>query len=129
MNYKIVSPLLMILLFLTINCGGSKQFVAVPPEINKDTVPQETIEVTAEKFHFTPEVIRVKKGTLVTLKITAIDGTHGFDLGAFGIDERLNEHETKVVEFYAAEKGEFGFHCSHFCGMGHMGMKGRLIIE
>ena len=106
MTYRIIALFSIVTVLFSISCGGSKQFVAIPPEINKDNVPKETIEVTAEQFHFTPKVIHVKKGTLVTLRITATDGTRGFDLGAFGIDERLNEHETKVIEFYAAEKGE-----------------------
>jgi len=116
-------------LFLMFGCAGSQQFVAIPPEINKDAVARETIEMTAERFHFTPEVLHVKKGTLVTLKIKSIDGTHGFNLGAFGIDERLDENETKVIEFYAGQEGTYGFRCSHFCGLGHLGMTGKLIIE
>jgi heme/copper-type cytochrome/quinol oxidase subunit 2 len=91
--------------------------------------PSHTIEVTAEYFHFTPDMIRVKQGTLATLKIASIDGTHGFNLGVFGIDEGLEENETRVVEFYAGEKGEYGFKCSHFCGIGHFGMTGQVVVE
>ncbi len=47
----------------------------------------------------------------------------------FGIDETLDENVMKVVEFYAGEKGEYGIRCSHFCGIGHLGMTGKLIIE
>lgn len=114
---------------LLAGCGASQQFAAIPPDIDRSKVLQETIEMTAEHFHFTPEVVRVKEGTLLTLKIKAIDGTHGFSLGAFGIDERIPENETKVVEIYAAKKGEYGFKCSHFCGLGHLGMTGKLIVE
>lgn len=116
------------LLCLT-GCGTSQQFTAVPPDLNKDTVPQQSIEMTAEHFHFAPEEIRVKVGTLVTVRVTAIDGTHGFKLGAFGIDETIEEGQTKVVEFYAGTKGEYSFKCSHFCGIGHLGMNGKLIVE
>jgi len=91
-------------------------------------VPHQTIEMTAEDFHFTPEAIRVAAGTLVTLRITA-DGTHGFSLAAFGIDERLESGETKVIEFFAGQKGEYGFRCSHFCGIGHLGMTGTIVVE
>lgn len=121
--------LLFSLLILLTGCGGSQQFAAVPPDLNRESAARATIEMTAEDFHFTPETLRVKAGTLVTLKITSIDGTHGFNLGAFGIDERLEENKTKSVEFYAGTKGEYGFRCSHFCGLGHLGMTGRLIVE
>ncbi|RPH36280.1 hypothetical protein EHM92_04770 [bacterium] len=110
-------------------CGSSQQFPAVPTNLDKDSAAHKTFEMTAEHFHFTPEELHVPQGTLVTLKITAIDDTHGFNLGAFGIDEEIPEKETKTVTFYAAKKGEYGFHCSHFCGIGHFGMTGKLIVE
>ncbi len=85
--------------------------------------------MTAEHFHFTPEDLHVKQGTLLTLKIKSIDGTHGFNLGDFGIDIRLEEGVTNTVEIYLPKKGEYGFRCSHFCGLGHLGMKGTLHVE
>ena len=71
----------------------------------------------------------MKSGTLVVLKIKATDGTHGFKLSAFGIDERLDENDPKLIEFYASNKGEYSFRCSHFCGLGHLGMSGTIIVE
>jgi len=120
---------LVFVLLLSLGCGASQQFTAVPASVDREKVPHETIEMTAEHFHFTPEVVKVKQGSLVTIKLRAIDGTHGFKLGAFGIDERLEENQTKVIEFYAGEKGEYGFKCSHFCGIGHLGMNGRIVVE
>jgi cytochrome c oxidase subunit 2 len=121
--------ILFLALTTAIGCGTTQQFTALPDSIDRNTVPHQTIEMTAEHFHFTPEEIKVKEGTLVTLKITAIDGTHGFALGSFGIDERIEEKETKTVEFYVAKKGEYRFKCSHFCGLGHLGMTGKIIVE
>lgn len=112
-----------------VGCGSSKLYEAVPSAIDKEKVPKQTIEMTAEHFHFTPEVVKVNEGTLVTLKLTAIDGTHGFALDAFGIDEELMEKKPKTVQFYAAKKGEYKFHCAHFCGIGHLGMTGKVIVE
>ena len=114
---------------LIVGCGTSQRFTAVPESVDKEKVPHETVEMTAEHFHFTPDVVRVHQGSLVTIRLRSIDGTHGFNLGAFGIDERIEENETKVIEFYAAEKGEFSFKCSHFCGIGHLGMNGKIIVE
>jgi len=114
---------------LLVGCAASQLFEAVPAGLNRDTTPKVTIEVTAQRYHFTPDVIRVKRGTLVTLKLKAIDGTHGFSMAAFGIDERVEENEVKEIEFYAAREGEYGFKCSHFCGIGHFGMNGKVIVE
>lgn len=129
MKNLILLPSLIFCVILLLGCGESQQFVAIPKDINRDTVPKDTIEVIAKDFEFIPDTIRVKTGTLVTLKLKSIEGTHGFNLGAFGIDERLDENVTKIVEFYAGQEGEFGIRCSHFCGIGHLGMTGKLIIE
>lgn len=122
-----ISALIIVIYFS--GCGGSQQFVAVPTDINRETVPKDTIEVIAKDYEFIPDTIRVKQGTLVTLKLKSIEETHGFNLGAFGIDETLDENVMKIVEFYAGQAGEYGIRCSHFCGIGHLSMTGKLIIE
>jgi cytochrome c oxidase subunit 2 len=110
-------------------CSASKEFPAIPPGLDRSRVPVQNIAMTAERYHFTPEELHVKAGTLVHLEVKSINGTHGFRLGAFGIDEELNEGETRVLEFYVQEKGEYTFRCSHFCGIGHFGMNGTLVVE
>jgi cytochrome c oxidase subunit 2 len=117
------------LVLVVFGCSASKQFDPIPADLDTAKVPHETIEMTAEHFHFTPEDLHVKQGTLLTLKIKSIDGTHGFNLGDFGVDIRLEEGVTNTVEIYLPKKGEYGFRCSHFCGLGHLGMKGTLHVE
>ncbi len=117
-----------VLLFLS-GCSTSKRFQAIPKELDRSNVPKETVEMTAERYHFAPDELHLKVGTLVQIKVRSINGTHGFKLGDFGIDETIEEGETKVIEFYAQEKGEYRFRCSHFCGIGHFGMRGKVIIE
>ena len=124
-----VKSLALFSILLLFGCAASQHFDAVPSGLNKATVPKVSIEMTAQRYHFTPDVIRVKRGTLVLLKVKAIDGTHGFDLAAFGIDERLEENEVKEIEFYAGKEGEYGYKCSHFCGIGHLGMTGKVVVE
>ncbi len=110
-------------------CGSSQQFAAVPAGIDTSAVPHQTVDMTARRYKFTPDEIHVKAGTLVTLRITALDGTHGFKLGAFGIDEDLEKNEQKTVTFFAAQAGRYDFKCSHFCGIGHFSMNGTIIVE
>ena len=115
--------------FLLLSCSASKQFEPVPGNLDRGKVEKETIEMTAERFHFTPEEIHAKQGTLLTLKIKSIQATHGFSLGEFGIDITLEEGVTNTAELYLPKKGEYTFRCSHFCGIGHLGMKGTLYVE
>jgi cytochrome c oxidase subunit 2 len=110
-------------------CGASQQFDAVPPDVDRDTVPVLSVTMSARRYEFIPDTVRVRQGTLLKLRITSTEGTHGFKLGAFGIDERLEEGVTKTVELYAGRKGAYGFRCSHICGIGHLGMDGVLLVE
>jgi cytochrome c oxidase subunit II len=87
------------------------------------------IKVTAKRYEFDPGQIRVKKGDHVKLIITAADHDHGFKLDAFHIDQKVKKGETAAVEFIADQAGTFPFACSKFCGMGHKGMKGELVVE
>jgi len=104
------------------------------------------IEMTAKKYAYTPSEIRVKKGTRVQLKIRATDRTHGFKIalypegagesGAPGLkfdpqqdNFKLAKNEERVIEFVAERAGSYPFKCSVFCGLGHSGMKGLLIVE
>ena len=104
------------------------------------------IEMTAKKYEYTPGEIRVKKGTRVQLKVRATDRTHGFRIalipeGAPANDPaglrfaevqdnwKLEKNQERVVEFVAERSGTYPFKCSVFCGLGHMGMKGKLVVE
>jgi cytochrome c oxidase subunit 2 len=114
---------------MVLGCASSPRFVAVPRDLDRSKTPLQTIDVTAKDYSFTPDVIRVKSGTFLRLVLKSVEGTHGFRLGDFGIDERLDEGVEKVVEVYLPTPGEYGFRCSHFCGLGHFGMTGKIIVE
>ena len=117
------------------------------PGSTQSAAPQvKVIEMTAKKYDYTPSEIRVKKGTRVQLKIRATDRTHGFKIalypegagesGAPGLkfdpqqeNWKLAENEERIIEFVAERAGSYPFKCSVFCGLGHRGMKGVLIVE
>lgn len=87
------------------------------------------IKLTAQKYEYTPETINVNLGDKVVLEITATDTDHGFGLSAFDIDRNIPEGETVRIEFVADKKGEFTFTCTNFCGWGHFGMEGKLVVS
>lgn len=87
------------------------------------------IKMTAEKYDYTPVIINVKLGDKVVLEITATDTEHGFGLSAFTIDQKLPQGQTVTIEFVADKKGKFTFTCTSFCGWGHFGMDGQLIVS
>jgi heme/copper-type cytochrome/quinol oxidase subunit 2 len=87
------------------------------------------VKMTATKYEFSPNTVRVKKGDHVRLAITALDRAHGFKIDAFHIGKKLPKGETVTIDFTADQSGTFPFQCSEFCGLGHKKMKGELIIE
>lgn|SRR5574340_879958 len=107
-------------LFLAAVAAGMAQEAAPAPV---------EIKMTAVKYKFDPDVVRVKKGDHVRLIITAMDRDHGIKIDAFHIDKKLPKGEPVTVEFTADQAGTFPFKCSVFCGMGHRRMKGQLIVE
>ena len=87
------------------------------------------IKVTAKRYEYDPNVITVKKGDHVRLLIAAVDHDHGFKLAAFDINRVIPKGQTTTIEFTASKAGTFPFQCSHFCGMGHGKMKGKLVVQ
>ena len=100
-------------------------YLAERPLVGDDS----EIRVTARKYEFSPNEIKAKRGDHIRLIITAIDGSHGFKLEAFHVDQKLSKGEPVTVEFTAGQTGTFPFECSHFCGLGHQKMKGQLRVE
>ncbi len=86
-------------------------------------------EMTAKQFEFVPNTITVNKGDTVKLHITSTDVTHGFALPDFGVSETLAPGQDVHVEFVADKTGTFTFSCNVYCGTGHTGMSGQLIVQ
>lgn len=96
----------------------------------KDTaVSRKEFVITLKQWSFNPSVIKVKKDDLVTLKLRSIDVTHGLALSDFNISVNVKAGETKTVEFKADKTGAFDFVCGVYCGVGHTGMTGKLVVE
>ena len=118
--------------FLTLGLGAIAMLNApryAAAQNDKSTLQVHEIQVTAKKYEFSPNPIRVKKGEPVKLIITATDHDHGFSLEAFHIKQKVKKGEPTTIEFTPDKAGTFPFKCSVFCGMGHGGMKGTLIVE
>ena len=89
------------------------------------------IRVTAERFSFTPSLIKVAAGTIVEIVAESEDTTHGFHLADAGIDEQVparGKGELRL-RFEATQAGTYFFECSRPCGAGHNTMRGTIIVE
>lgn len=88
-----------------------------------------SFSIVAKNWVFEPATITVKKGDTVKLSIKSVDVDHGFALSAFNVNKPLKPGQTTTVEFVADKTGSFTFFCSVFCGSGHSGMRGTLVVE
>lgn len=86
------------------------------------------IEIKASKYKFDPDPITVKLGEKVRIIATSTDVPHGLSLPEFYVNLNIKPGQTSTTEFTADKEGEFSEYCSIYCGQGHMGMRGKLIV-
>ena len=113
--------------------------------VNQNQAPK-IIEVSAKKYEFAPNEIRVKQGTRVELKVHSEDETHGMKLSVYaegtkdkgkpgllfdqpGENGKVTKGVDQILDFVAQESGTYDFKCAKVCGLGHDRMKGKLIVE
>jgi len=111
--------------------GCASVVVIAPLEGLPPDAPEQRIKMTAQKYRFEPETIKVPINTHVFIDIESSDVMHGFNLERYGIDEEIpaKGKGTVTVEFYTRERGTYKFKCSHLCGIMHPWMNGKLVVE
>ncbi len=105
-------------------------FVAGAPATDQAKPVEQVIKITAKKFEYSPNEIRIKKGVPVIFEFTSLDRVHGFtvrDLG--GIRATIEPGKATQVRITAPKAGTYEFHCDLFCGDGHEDMAGKIIVE
>lgn len=110
-----------------------------------DEPPRErSITVVAEKYAYSPGVIRVNRGDTVRLSFASLDVVHGFYLEGHDLDVKVTPMQSTVevrhpsdrdrverseeVVFVASREGKFRYRCSETCGTVHPFMLGELIV-
>ena len=94
----------------------------------RQAAPRE-IEITAQRFRFTPNVIALKVDEPVVLQVKALDFAHGFYVP--DLDRRLDLMPGRAVAFAftPTAPGTLHFLCDNFCGDHHEDMNGTFIVE
>lgn len=86
------------------------------------------VHLRARKFEYSPSQIVVKKGESVVIEIASMDRKHGFSIPELGLRSDVRPGATATLRFTADRAGAFRFHCDVFCGSGHEGMEGTLVV-
>lgn len=89
---------------------------------------EQVIQVTAKRYEYNPSTITVKKGIPVVLEFTSLDRLHGFNCPRLGIRSDIPPGKVTTLRFVPQQAGTYPFHCDNFCGSGHEGMTGTIVV-
>jgi cytochrome c oxidase subunit 2 len=87
------------------------------------------IKITAKKFEYSPNSIKIKKGIPVIFELTSLDRLHGFNCPKLGVRTNIEPGKVSRVRILAQKVGVYEFYCDVFCGSGHEEMTGKIIVE
>ncbi len=92
--------------------------------------PPKIVDVSAERFAFTPSEIKTTVGTRLEIRVTSDDTTHGFRIVGADINVEVPKRGKGVatVVFTPTAPGKYTFECSHTCGAGHSFMRGVIVV-
>lgn len=87
------------------------------------------IEITAQRFKFTPSEIPLKAGEPVVLLIRSLDFAHGFFVPDLDLRTDLMPGRVTRLALTPKTPGRLAFLCDNFCGDGHEGMDGHFTVS
>jgi len=92
------------------------------------TSQEQVVKISAKRFEYSPNVIKVKVKVPVVLELTTLDRLHGFAVPDLKLEAEIKPGEVTRVRFVPEKTGTFAFHCNIFCGSGHDDMAGELVV-
>lgn len=87
-----------------------------------------TFNLEARQFAYSPSVLHVAPGDMVTINLTSTDVVHGFYLDGYGVSIQSDPGQTTSLTFVADRSGSFRFRCNVTCGAMHPFMIGKLTV-
>jgi cytochrome c oxidase subunit 2 len=90
---------------------------------------EEVIQVTAQRYSYSPSEIVLHKGQTAVLEITSRDFMHGFKVPALNIRVDLPPGTVTRVRVTPEKAGTYDFLCDNFCGSSHEQMEGRIVVR
>lgn len=90
---------------------------------------EDVIQVTAQRYSYSPSEIVLRKGKPAVLELTSRDFMHGFKVPALNIRVDLPPGTVTRVRVTPEKTGIYDFLCDNFCGSGHEQMEGRIVVR
>ncbi len=104
-------------------CGGK------PSDAGDDDANLKVIPIAARQWAYDPQQITLTLNEPVIFELTSIDVHHGFNLPDFGVRADVIPEQKTRVKVTPDKAGSFAFFCDYFCGTGHEGMQGQVVVE
>ena len=98
-------------------------------EPGSDDANLKVIPVTARQWAYEPAQIMLQLNEPVILELTSADVHHGFNLPDFGVRADVIPGQKARVKVTPDKQGTFAFFCDYYCGTGHEGMQGEVVVE
>ena len=91
----------------------------------------QVVEISVERFTFTPSEFKVKAGAPVEIRLRSEDTDHGFRIVGTDVNVQIPKRGRGLatVTFTPPQAGRYEFECSMLCGAGHSFMRGTIIAE
>lgn len=103
--------------------GRLAALVALAAALSPLGAQQNTIEIHAKRFEFSPSEITLKKGQPVTLSLISDDVPHSLLVEGLGINVAAVKGHATTAQVTPQKTGDFSGRCGRFCGTGHGRMK------
>jgi cytochrome c oxidase subunit 2 len=106
---------------------GGGPFQQAPPAV----VREQVVEISAERFSFTPSEIKTTVGTTLQFRLQSDDTNHGFRITGTDVNVEIPKRGrgTATATFVPTQPGRYTFECSHVCGAGHSFMRGVIVVR
>jgi cytochrome c oxidase subunit II len=86
-------------------------------------VADQTIDIVASNWKFTPNTIQLHAGQTSTLRLTSSEGVHGLESADLGIAQTMiMPGSVRTVSVTPKKPGKYVLHCAIMCGAGHPNM-------
>lgn len=89
--------------------------------------PPGDVYAFAQRFSFFP-VLQLEKGEEYRVHISSLDVQHGMSIQPVNLNFQVLPGYDYVITLTPTESGEFTIVCNEYCGLGHHGMFGKIIV-
>lgn len=100
----------------------------VPLRVSATEPNERTFPINAQRFEYSPAILKVNPGDRVTIELTATDVVHGLAIDGYNLETTADPGQTSRLTFVADQSGTFRFHCTVTCGNMHPFITGKLEV-